>query len=331
MPPRTFVAFDLETTGLNPNGDAIIEFGAVRFEDGGKRERFVTYVNPGRSIPTRIQQMTGIGPADVADAPAIEELIPEILAFIGGRTDAVVAHSAGFDVSFLRAAGVKINTPVLDTYELATILLPGQDSYSLGELCRALEIPLSAAHRAGHDAEATAELLLHLRQRIEALSSATLDALGAAASRAAGGRCSSSMTRAPAVSNTKRVTGEAHARGECATPTRPARTALLAAGDCRHISYCRLCRRRGAGRRVRGARPGQASSGRDGQLEMARLVLDALNRGDHKIIEAGTGTGKSLAYLLPAAAWAAATTAASSSPPIRFHCRTSCWNRNCRG
>ena len=191
MPPRTFVAFDLETTGLNPKRDAIIEFGAVRFEDGGKRERFVTCVNPGRSIPTRIQQMTGIGPADVADAPAIEELIPEILAFIGGRTDAVVAHSAGFDVSFLRAAGVKINTPVLDTYELATILLPGQDSYSLGELCRALEIPLSTAHRAGHDAEATAELLLHLRRHWRRWARP--------AWRAAGGRCSSSRTRAPAV------------------------------------------------------------------------------------------------------------------------------------
>ena len=306
MRPRTFVAFDLETTGLNPKRDAIIEFGAVRFEDGGKRERFVTCVNPGRSIPTRIQQMTGIGPADVADAPAIEELIPEILAFIGGRTDAVVAHSAGFDVSFLRAAGVKINTPVLDTYELATILLPGQDSYSLGELCRALEIPLSTAHRAGHDAEATAELLLHLRQRIEALPSATLEALGAAGLESGWGpmllfddarsrrlkREESDGRGAWQEASVRRLPGPLNPRS---SPQEIADTFLTAAfADD------------GALAAEFEGETGASFERRDGQLEMARLVLDALNRGDHKIIEAGTGTGKSLAYLLPAAAWAAA-------------------------
>ena len=112
--------------------------------------------------------------------PQIQALVPEILAFIGARADAVVAHSAGFDISFLRAAGVKINTPVIDTYELATILLPGQFSYSLGELCRALQISLPNAHRAGHDAEATADLLLHLLARIETLPNATLEVLCAA-------------------------------------------------------------------------------------------------------------------------------------------------------
>ena len=69
MDPRTFVAFDLETTGLNPNRDAIIEFGAVRFQNGAARERFTSFVNPGRPLPVRIQQITGIRPADVADAP----------------------------------------------------------------------------------------------------------------------------------------------------------------------------------------------------------------------------------------------------------------------
>ena len=148
MGPRTFVAFDLETTGLNPKRDAIIEFGAVRFQKGGSREYFSTCINPGRPLPVRIQQITGIRPADVANAPAIEEVVPEILGFFAKGTQAVVAHSAGFDISFLRAAGVKLNTPVLDTHELATMLLPGQDSYSLGELCKALMIPLTTAHRA---------------------------------------------------------------------------------------------------------------------------------------------------------------------------------------
>ena len=177
MPPRTFVAFDLETTGLNPKRDAIIEIGAVRFQDGRTREYYSTCINPGRPLPVRIQQLTGIRPADVADAPSIDDVIPEILGFFSNGSQAVVAHSAGFDISFLRAAGVKLNAPVLDTYELATILLPGQDSYSLGELCRALSIPLTSAHRASHDAEATADLLLHLLERIKTLPESVLETL----------------------------------------------------------------------------------------------------------------------------------------------------------
>ena len=305
MPPRTFVAFDLETTGLSPKRDAIIEFGALRFGDGGLRERFATFVNPGRAIPTRIQQMTGILPADVADAPPIEALIPEILAFIGAGADAVVAHSAGFDVSFLQAAGVKVNTPVLDTYELATILLPGQDSYSLGELCRALDVPLSNAHRAAHDAEATADLLLHLLQRIEALPTAALDVLCASGQDSGWGPM---LLFQDALSRRRREQSEGapawHAQdvqlvpGPLTPPSSPHEVAdaFLAAAFAADGPLAAEF----------DGETGASFEPRDGQLEMARQVLDALNRGDHKIIEAGTGTGKSLAYLLPAAAWAAA-------------------------
>ena len=85
MAPHTFVAFDLETTGLNPKRDAIIEFGAVRFQKGGPREYYSTCINPGRPLPVRIQQITGIRPEDVAGAPAIEEVVPEILGFFTQR------------------------------------------------------------------------------------------------------------------------------------------------------------------------------------------------------------------------------------------------------
>ncbi len=331
MDPRTFVALDLETTGLNPKRDAIIEFGAVRFQSGSARERLTSYVNPGRPIPLRIQQITGIRPADVVDAPSLEKLTPEILAFIGGRTDAIVAHSAGFDISFLRAAGVQVHRPVLDTYELATILLPAQDSYSLGELCRALAIPLPTAHRAAHDAEATADLMARLLQEIEALPTATLETLCAAGAESDWG----AMLLFQDALRRRRRSASPPARSAVFAPA-PAMAApidlpwppqeeeqeratadisdSLIADEFLTAAFAEDGPLAAEFDRLDGATPQQLGIGaplnsarferRDGQLEMARQALDALNRGDHKIIEAGTGTGKSLAYLLPAAAWA---------------------------
>jgi len=308
MPSRTFVAFDLETTGLNPKRDAIIEFGAVRFQKGGPREYYSTCINPGRPLPVRIQQITGIRPEDVAGAPAIEEVIPEILGFLAKGTQAVVAHSAGFDVSFLRAAGVKLNTPVLDTHELATMLLPGQDSYSLGELCKALMIPLTTAHRAAADAEATADLLLHLLERIEELPESALETL----SDAGRGADWDPMLlfhdelrrrkNVGLVANRDRPTKPFRRKGPSLSPVTPnpeprelADGFLVTAFSDDSPLAVQF-----------DADSGVEFERRDGQLQMSLQTLDALNRGDHKIIEAGTGTGKSLAYLLPAAAWAVA-------------------------
>ena len=160
MAERTFVALDLETTGLDSHKDAVIEIGAVRFCDGVILERFATLVDPQRPIPLRIQQITGIGDRDVAGAPTLQQVAPELLAFVDPSVHAVVAHNAPFDLSFLQAAGLHFHRPALDTHELATILLPGLASYNLGELCHTLEIELPRAHRALDDAEAAAWLFM---------------------------------------------------------------------------------------------------------------------------------------------------------------------------
>ena len=303
MGPRTFVAFDLETTGLNPKRDAIIEFGAVRFQQNGPREYYSTCINPGRPLPVRIQQITGILPADVADAPAIEEVIPDILTFFGNGTQAVVAHSAGFDISFLRAAGVKLKAPVLDTHELATILMPGQDSYSLGELCKALSISLETAHRAGQDAEATADLLLHLLQRINELPDSVLETLSEAGR---GGKWDpillfdEELQRRKQAGLDKNTVGLTRPVRRNDPPLRPDPSPQEIAGEFLITAFSDD----GPLAMEFDAEAATVFERRDGQLQMSLQILDALNRGDHKIIEAGTGTGKSLAYLLPAAAWA---------------------------
>jgi ATP-dependent DNA helicase DinG len=188
MVERVFVALDLETTGLDARTDAIIEVGMIRFaidhrdhraqtHDAGVGkafgcrvlDRFVAFVNPLRPIPLRIQQLTGIRDSDVAGAPAIDRVIPELLAFVRPDVEAVVAHNAGFDFGFLQAVGVDFHRPTQDTFELASILLPGMASYSLSELTRALGIALPDAHRAEDDALATAQLFAHLLHCAEAL------------------------------------------------------------------------------------------------------------------------------------------------------------------
>ena len=103
---RIFVAVDLETTGLDAQKDAIIEIGAVRIQGDQVIDRFSTLVNPGRKIPLRIEQITGITDKDVAAAPTLAEIAPELLAFVDASVTGVIAHNASFDLGFLEAAKI---------------------------------------------------------------------------------------------------------------------------------------------------------------------------------------------------------------------------------
>jgi DNA polymerase-3 subunit epsilon/ATP-dependent DNA helicase DinG len=303
MSGRIYVALDLETTGLDANRDAIIEIGAVRFQDDAILDRFSTLVDPRRPIPARIQQITGIRDADVADAPTIDQAAPELLAFVDATVGALVAHNASFDLGFLRAVGINFHRPALDTLELASILLPGQASYSLGELCHRFDIPLVDAHRAHDDAAATAQLFMRLMERLSSLPSSTLQAIVAM-----GGESdwppmrlfteAIAPGRRPSPEATTQLTGNGFPVAPVAqlsdsgTSFTPASLETLHTIFSPNGSLAQLM--------------GMEYEARPGQVDMAERVLHALNRGDHLLVEAGTGTGKSLAYLLPAALWSAA-------------------------
>src|ERR671922_2865851 len=96
---RTFVALDLETTGLSPRIDRMIEVGAVRFRGDEVLATFQSLVRPEVGIPRAVQELTGIRDADVAAAPPPEEILAQLIDFVGDS--AVVAHSGNFDLSFL--------------------------------------------------------------------------------------------------------------------------------------------------------------------------------------------------------------------------------------
>ena len=155
------VVVDFETTGLNPRKCRIMEIGAVRIRNGQIVEEFSEFVNPGEPIPDEVVNLTGITDAMVAQAPDASVQIPKLLEFIGGA--AFAAHNAKFDYSFLSEEcarlGLEIHLPVIDTLEFSRRMYPSLKSHRLGAVCKSLGISLKNAHRAVHDARATAQML----------------------------------------------------------------------------------------------------------------------------------------------------------------------------
>ena len=159
----SFVVFDTETTGLDPNNDCLTEIGAVFVENGriNEEKKFCTFVNPGRPIPARVVELTGINDGMVADAPAPEEAIRQFKEFCGDHV--LVAHNANsFDMLFIRRAGeragVSFDNTYIDTLPMAQALFPGLHNYKLDTINKHLEIPPFNHHRAVDDAMALARI-----------------------------------------------------------------------------------------------------------------------------------------------------------------------------
>lgn len=157
-----FVAFDIETTGLNLRTEEITEIGAVKIKDGEIIDRFSQFVNPGKAIPPEIVKLTGITDEMVCDQPSIFDVLPDFLKFAG--TCPVVAHNARFDTGFIKEkcskAGLSFNNPIVDTLTLARWLLPELKKYKLNNITDYLKITLVNHHRAIDDAEACGQIFI---------------------------------------------------------------------------------------------------------------------------------------------------------------------------
>jgi len=308
---RVYVAVDLETTGLDAERDAILEIGAVKFRGDHVLEEFHTLVNPGRKIPLKIVKLTGISQEEADAAPTLFSQLPRLARFVGDLP--VVGHNISFDLAFLQRHHVLVNNAGLDTWELSQLLVPHADRYSLGKLAEELGITLSATHRALDDARVTHSLLDALFQRATELPIAILkeivgagrkvkwdtvrffeDALGSA-NRDVSTGTSIGAQLAAQMGSTRATVGTLLAESVKIQPLQP--VAECAEVDVAHISA--LLDDDGA---LAQTFPGYEH--RPEQLEMLWAVARALNQGDHLLVEAGTGTGKSLAYLLPAVFWA---------------------------
>ncbi len=300
--PDQFVALDLETTGLSPETDRIIEVGATRFDRFGAVETFQTFVDPGRSIPIEVQELTGIVDADLVGAPRFTEVREALEAFIGDR--AIVGQNIAFDLAFLDMEQLRLPGPSFDTWELASVLLPTAGRLNLGAIAELLGIPMPVSHRALADAEATRDVFLALATRLEAMPRSLLVELHTFARRASWGigvLIEDALARTGSIEISE---AEAAALLASLTPPPVRRTFAPLVPNEEQVPV--TAEEVDAVFRLAAAREDlfPAYERRPSQEEMARVVARHLVNGGHAAVEAGTGTGKSLAYLVPSMLYA---------------------------
>lgn len=299
----SIVALDIETTGLDPEKDAIIEIGAVRFNDRRVEGEWSTLIHPGRTIPPFIVQLTGITDQMVLRAPPIQAVLADLVNFVGDSP--ILGHNVRFDLSFLRRNKIFKTNEGLDTYEMASVLLPSAGRYNLGALAQALRVPMVTTHRALHDARATQGIFMRLYEEVFQLPvnllaeivrlSEPLDWGGYWAFRQV------LRARTKEIVSASQVRHAYHGPLFDAEPGRPSAplkavenpipldieevTSILEHGGpfSRHFPHFEH---------------------RPEQVAMLNAVAQALSEDRHLLVEAGTGIGKSMAYLIPAAMWA---------------------------
>lgn len=289
---------DLETTGnAHYKGDRIIQISAVTIINLKITDQYTTFVNPGISIPPFIEELTGIDDQMLENAPSFTEIAVKIKELL---TDAIfVAHNVLFDLGFLenelKEAGLVLpQMDSLDTVELAKILLPEASSYKLADLSEQLELSHLNPHQADSDALVTAELLLLMLEKAKSLPLVTLEKL---ADFAVHLKSDISMLFNSILASKRKSVENLPEQLEVfrGIALRKKQKPELILQDSRVVypldddEKNRLLKKHIDGYEIRG-----------GQLEMMDAVHAAFTNEQHAIIEAGTGIGKSLAYLFPA-------------------------------
>lgn len=297
---KKLISLDIETTGLDSERDAIIEIGAVRFRGSREEDIFQTLVNPGRPLPPNIIDLTGITDDMLAGQPRLSQVLEELEHFVGEAP--ILGHSIKFDLAFLKPKGLFAYNQTLDTYDLASVLLPDAARYGLSALASRLKVPVQEKHRALPDAQTTRMVYLRLMDSIrelpwELVEEITL--LGAEVEWGAGFIFEEAFqemrTDAPALRGAPfklslpdpGALGDPLVPSESRQPLEPeAISAVIEPGGDLAEHF-----------------PGYEH--RPEQVSMLQAVAKALTDSQHLLVEAGTGVGKSLAYLIPAFAWAA--------------------------
>lgn len=293
------VFVDVETTGFDPSADSLIEVAAVLAQGPEIRASHATLVRPRGNIPFEITALTGIDDEAVADAPDPREAVRELARFVEGRP--IVAHNVGFDRDFLLASGEPGAFPGawIDSLQLSLIALPRLRSHRLNDLAAAfgLEVP---RHRALDDATTLAKLWrimlcgladlpAPLVSRIAGLAPDALWPLRATIAHVAAATRTSafdlkSLRRTRVSADKARVLRDAD-DVECSCPPVEDLVAEFEREGIAGAMYAGFERR-------------------EEQARMAREVLGAFDEHRYLAIEAGTGVGKSVAYLVPAARFA---------------------------
>jgi len=303
-----FIAFDLETTGLNPAGDAVIEFSAILFEDGEKTDILSFLCNPGIKISPEIEDLTGIRSDMLTDYAPFEDRLTEVLDFLGDLP--LVGHNIGFDMGFLKQycrrhtnyKRFRINNPLYDTLLLSQAFYFYLHNHRLSTVSEYCGLNSDGAHRAEADAFNTGNIFLKL---IPEVIKYDLDAL-------------------QIINLTLKDTDDPNKWLYQNAAKRLLLTRSIGSSDAPVIDWVAPVNIYGKNIEnnsdhshnntendvetffgSEGVLSGilENYEGRSQQVEMAQYVIGALNSGKSSVIEAGTGVGKTLAYLIPSILW----------------------------
>ena len=297
---RSIVAIDIETTGLSADRDAIIEIGAVKFKGHRVEDEWSTVINPNRHIPEFITGLTGITDAEVRNAPRLTDIAADLEAFVGDAP--IVGHNVRFDLGFLQRLGLFEYNDVIDTYELASVLMPTASRYNLGSLGKQLGILLPATHRALDDAKVTMAAFNRLLEMARELPLDLVDEIVRLSEPIAWDASwifqevmrNQSKQGVQAKKIKKKDQGVWFDESKYPPLENPERPIPLNVDEVASIleyggPFSQYF---------------ESFEQRPEQVEMLRAVTNALSYGSHLMVEAGTGVGKSFAYLVPAALFA---------------------------
>lgn len=319
MSDTVYVALDLEATEMHPERGEIIELGAIKFTTERVLDRWSATVRPRGPVPFGITQLTGITQAEARRAAPFPSVVPALTAFL--RNHPIVGQSVWLDVEMLRAAGLTLANPLFDTFELATLTLPGLPAYSLQQIARRLSVPLPVEHRALADAAVTVEVFRRLVERLNEFDAETIGEIGKLLTEA--NSPVAPLVRDLAREKTRegfdspvgaigaalkqqlasRVLTEERSMDALFLVPRQRPERLEPTGRSRPIDLDGLRDLFAPEGAFARAFPGYEH--RSGQLQMMEAVAETFNGGGILVAEAGTGTGKSLAYLIPAVLHAA--------------------------
>lgn len=293
-----FLVIDLETTGLNPANSEIIEIGAVKVENGVLTGHFQMLVKPQQMPSPEISDLTGITPEMLIDAPPLSVALQALLDF-AGAIGFWVAHNKDFEASFLEAH-LEQQPNWLDSIDIAKIALPQERYFRLGHLLQVMQIEHGQLHRALADAEATARLLLLLLERLRELPDQIWQEFMLICTPCAALPLATLLHTLNQQRQPQRLTfpeaenGWQPAAEYTEQPERgePVTNYRLAPEQINQFFQSLPTDKKGG------------FELRPEQINMSEQVTAAFNEKQVLLAEAGTGTGKSLAYLLPATLWA---------------------------
>lgn len=320
---RHHVIVDLETTGLDPSRDEVIELGAVFVHDGEIVDRVQRLFAPSQPLPLAIRRITGITDEELRGAPPFSAFLPELKEKLAGWT--VVAHNASFEQSFLSQVLEELRAPVLDSCELLHYLYPELESHSLEAVIRWAAAGTKAAHRALQDCEDTLSVLrFALERTLKDGRTEELEELLAVLDPSPDEPPGTALIALLRTLRDEAKSVRLELTLQPSSPFLPARMERLRASATAREE--REEKVRITSEQVDAVLGPGGALERDGvfqsrtqQREMAQAVASALNDGGVLAVEAGTGTGKSLGYLAPAALYAIAN---GEKVAVATHTRT---------